>query len=421
MDGTVPVSHEVELGATGPARRSESQSRRCSEYERVYAGTSAVAARALRLGPGPRWRYVAQEGTLSRPTRTQTLIPAATVLLALVGAPAAWGQLPVTLTLSRDVALWSDDVEARIEGVGYSGEIAGPFISHDDFAGWFLTLYLLECDGSTAPFSTRVDLGRLAPLEYHVGVYGPPCPPVGPRVQPRPPIAEAELSVHEDATLGIELPTVPTDAAPFPLVLAGPARSGCFTHSNPQVHGSVIEWDFDDNCPIIPVGDPQTFRIEAMVGPLPAGQYEVRAFDVTDANGQVGWTAPLHRRLFTVYDATRCVPTDTALCLQGARFRVEASWEDFQGGTGSGHAIPLADAENSGLLWFFSPGNVEVTVKVLNGCSVNGHWWVFLSSGSTVHYMLTVTDTATGRAWNYQNGTGEAAPLVPDTAAFSCP
>jgi hypothetical protein len=95
-------------------------------------------------------------------------------------------------------------------------------------------------------------------------------------------------------------------------------------------------------------------------------------------------------------------------------------WEDFQGGAGSGHAIPLADAEDSGLLWFFSPGNVEVTVKVLNGCAVNGHWWVFLSSGSTVHYTVTVTDTVTDRVWTYENGSGAASPLIPDTAAFLC-
>lgn len=356
-------------------------------------------------------------------TRTPTLAASALVaLLALAAAPAAWSQ-QATLTLSRDVALWSDVVEARIDGVGCGGEAAAPVVGYADSVGWVIDIDLQGCHGDgSAPFSTVVELGPLGAVEYlvrlqdairHSGLRD--------RITPPPqPFATAPLSVHKDATLAVELPTVPTAAAPFPLVLTGPARSGCFTHSGPQVHGSVIEWYFDDNCPFLPAGPPQAFRIEETVGPLPAGRYEVRAFDFTDFEFVPGRTLPFHRRLFTVYDAAHCVPSDTALCLQGARFRVEAQWEDFQGGSGTGHAIPLAEREDSGLLWFFSPANVEVTVKVLNGCPVNGHWWVFLSSGSTVHYTVTVTDTEAGETWGYENGRGESAPLIPDTTAFPC-
>jgi hypothetical protein len=57
---------------------------------------------------------------------------------------------------------------------------------------------------------------------------------------------------------------------------------------------------------------------------------------------------------------------------------------------------------------------------VLNGCGLGGHWWVFLSSGSTVEHTVTVTDTETGRVNTYVNGLGESAPLISDTSAFSC-
>ena len=57
---------------------------------------------------------------------------------------------------------------------------------------------------------------------------------------------------------------------------------------------------------------------------------------------------------------------------------------------------------------------------MLNGCGLGGHWWVFLSSGSTVEYTVKVTDTLTGRTKTYTNDSGEAQPLIADTAAFSC-
>ena len=60
------------------------------------------------------------------------------------------------------------------------------------------------------------------------------------------------------------------------------------------------------------------------------------------------------------------------------------------------------------------------SVKVLDGCGYNQHRWVFISSGSTVEYTVTVTDTRTGANKEYRNESGEAAPLVADTSAFPC-
>jgi len=110
-----------------------------------------------------------------------------------------------------------------------------------------------------------------------------------------------------------------------------------------------------------------------------------------------------------------CVPGAAALCLAGNRFKVEALWRDFQGNSGAGQAQPLTG--DTGTFWFFSPENVEVIVKVLDGRALDGHFWVFYGALSNVEYSLTVTDTATGLTRRYLNPLGELAS-VGDTTAF---
>ena len=110
-----------------------------------------------------------------------------------------------------------------------------------------------------------------------------------------------------------------------------------------------------------------------------------------------------------------CVASDTVLCVGGGRFRVEAVWRDFARNTGSGHAAALT--ADTGTFWFFSPSNVEVILKVLDGRGVNGHQWVFYGALSSVEYTLTVTDTQTGAVRRYFNPAGRLAS-VGDTDAF---
>ena len=110
-----------------------------------------------------------------------------------------------------------------------------------------------------------------------------------------------------------------------------------------------------------------------------------------------------------------CQPSATALCLQGGRYRVESRWRDFQGNGGTGKAVPLSG--DTGTFWFFSPSNVEVLLKVLDGRGVNGHFWVFYGALSNVEYTLTVTDTQTGLARRYSNPAGQLASAG-DTQGF---
>jgi hypothetical protein len=48
----------------------------------------------------------------------------------------------------------------------------------------------------------------------------------------------------------------------------------------------------------------------------------------------------------------------------------------------------------SGYFWFFDSSNVEVTIKILDGRFVNGHFWVFVASMTDVPFTLTVIDLA---------------------------
>lgn len=111
-----------------------------------------------------------------------------------------------------------------------------------------------------------------------------------------------------------------------------------------------------------------------------------------------------------------CAVNDTTLCLNNDRFRVEVVWQTLDGNTGAGHAIPRT--ADSGEFWFFGATNIELVVKVLG--PAYGHFWVFYGALSDVHYVITVTDTATGAVKVYDNPQGRMAS-VGDTSAFPVP
>ena len=338
--------------------------------------------------------------------------PAALLALALSGG-AAHAQ-HATLTLSQETAVWGDVIEARIEGVGCPGETE-TYVHNYPWGEWVVDIDLQGCSsGGTTPFSTVVNLGALFPQDYTVNLHNAIRHIVSP---PPPPFDTATLKVgYLKASLDVVLPEVATDAAPFPLKLRGPASVTCLFFGEPVVEGNAITVQFSEGCDYTPVISPHIFEREIQVGPLAAGEYEVRF--ITHLAGDS--RQRLHRETLIVHDADRCVPSDTALCLQDGRFRLEVNWKDFQNQAGKGHAVPLPERDDSGLFWFFQEENIELTVKVLNGCALGGHFWVFLSSASTVEYTVTVTDMWFGRKKTYTNDRGEAAPLVADTAAFLC-
>jgi hypothetical protein len=116
-----------------------------------------------------------------------------------------------------------------------------------------------------------------------------------------------------------------------------------------------------------------------------------------------------------------CVADGHTLCLGRGLFRARAVWTARDGRSGEAAAVP-AGSGGSGLFWFFDPDNLELLVKVIDACEDNGRYWVFTGPATNVQYVLTITDTRTGRARVYFNPQGVSPRAVTDTEAFDgCP
>ena len=115
-----------------------------------------------------------------------------------------------------------------------------------------------------------------------------------------------------------------------------------------------------------------------------------------------------------------CQSGPESLCLQNERFRVKAFWQVGQGPYTPAQAVPLT--ADTGYFWFFAPTNVELVVKVLNGCGLNSRYWVFAGGLTDVNVVMTVTDTQNGTVKTYTNPQGTAFKPIQDTSAFAtCP
>ncbi len=113
---------------------------------------------------------------------------------------------------------------------------------------------------------------------------------------------------------------------------------------------------------------------------------------------------------------TACTEGTDTLCLMDDRFKVEVDWQDFRNRTGPGFVSDARTAD-AGSFYFFSPDNLELTVKALDGRRSNGHFWIFYGSLTNVEFEMTVTDTVTGLSKTYSNPLGEFGSMG-DTSAF---
>ena len=115
--------------------------------------------------------------------------------------------------------------------------------------------------------------------------------------------------------------------------------------------------------------------------------------------------------------SSACAAGDANLCLSGSRFKVRADW---QAGGRSGAATAIPRTTDTGMFWFFSEDNVELVVKVLDGCRENGYRWVLLGGLTDVGVEVTVTDSESGRARMYRSLEGLPFASMFDVTAFAC-
>jgi hypothetical protein len=108
------------------------------------------------------------------------------------------------------------------------------------------------------------------------------------------------------------------------------------------------------------------------------------------------------------------------LLLAQERFAVTTDWRDFWGG--AGHGVPVALTESAGTFWFFAADNVEVIVKVLDACALNGRYWVFVAGLTNVEVTLRVEDRTAGVVWQGHSPLGQPFQPILDTDALAtCP
>ena len=240
----------------------------------------------------------------------------------------------------------------------------------------------------------------------------PPPPPPGPQPPPgtgSPPPPPPPPPPPAGNAMRAEFTTAPRcDRDPCRIWTGAPVL---FTDLSP---GAVRSrgWDLGD-------GAASTARSLAHAWRTP-GFYEV---SLTVSDGARESTAT---RVFLV-EADRpqgkCAADGHTRCLRDSRFAVTAAWSAGGDGTRDdgqrrNATVVPAGTNDSGIFSFFDPANWEVLVKVLNGCAVNGHVWVFTASTTDLESVVRIEDTVTGEVREYRNAPGAAASAVTDNKAF---
>lgn len=194
-------------------------------------------------------------------------------------------------------------------------------------------------------------------------------------------------------------------------------QAATFNGTSSLGNPTVFQWDFGDNTPQQDGSIVQhTFAA--------AGSYQVKLTVAKPGTGDgcaFGFCTDEEIRTVVVQQGSgggSCGSDPDALCLGGGRFKVKIGWKTPDGTTGVGHPVPITD--DTGYFWFFNVQNVEVVTKALDGCGVNGHYWVFAAGLTNVEVNMTVTDRQTGVVKTYSNAMGNAFNPIQDTAAFSC-
>ncbi|HSR67507.1 MAG TPA: hypothetical protein VLU25_06160 [Acidobacteriota bacterium] len=113
-----------------------------------------------------------------------------------------------------------------------------------------------------------------------------------------------------------------------------------------------------------------------------------------------------------------CIPGPRSICLSD-RFRVSVDFQETP--TGPSQPADGVFRDDSGY-FFFNPDNVELIVKVLDGCDINDRFWVFYAATTNVEYTITVTDTQSNSVFTAENPFNTPFDPITDTQAFAtCP
>lgn len=154
-----------------------------------------------------------------------------------------------------------------------------------------------------------------------------------------------------------------------------------------------------------------------------AADWRLLSVDTADGapslSGAVYGSDVLKPRAVTWHAPSSCSSDVGVLCLRDGDFELEVTWFDGKGGSGRGTAV-VDRSFDSGEFWFFNAQNRELLTKVLDGCELNGHYWVSLAGTTDLELELTVHDRRTGADRRYSNAAGQPLATVLDLEAFPC-
>ena len=121
-----------------------------------------------------------------------------------------------------------------------------------------------------------------------------------------------------------------------------------------------------------------------------------------------------------------CTPGPATACLLGGRFQVNVAYTT-ESSAGVGQVMSFngarAESDQSAFFFFFDNANFEMGVKMVDACSFNDSFWVFVSGLTNQGFVVNILDTFTGQSRPYLNPLGNYPQTVGATdgvSGFDC-
>ena len=114
---------------------------------------------------------------------------------------------------------------------------------------------------------------------------------------------------------------------------------------------------------------------------------------------------------------------NTCLFLNGGRFQTSLTWKrGSQDEFRSAQGVVLENEtgfDETAYFWFEDPANIDVIVRVFNGCQFNDNFWVFYGSLTDAAFDIQVTDIETGLEKIFTHSGFKIGKPIQDTDAFA--
>jgi hypothetical protein len=161
---------------------------------------------------------------------------------------------------------------------------------------------------------------------------------------------------------------------------------------------------------------------------IPAGTYHVMIMSEEFQGSSWAYTdffvfskmATCNGSSCTTNTSTTCTSNSTTLCLFSNRFQVTAQYNTYGSPGTYSNATTATFSDNTGFFQTVTAGNVDVVVKMVNFCSLNNTWSVYIGGTTDLGVRLTITDMNTGNVYPATNPLGTGWTLIRG-AAFPCP